>query len=238
MLPLPVQRLLRRYFLHPLQFGGWMVGALLLLAIGSFILLELNLDQTVLDLSKIEAQQLAVRVLSASLQHDLGQQPQNLFRVRVVNGEAFIQPDLPEINREAGHAALSIQAALRHLPRDPITIPLGQALGSKLFSSYGPMIPVTLIPYGALSINFHESFQQAGINQTMLTVYLDTDTSVQIIVPLTSDVVHLRVQVPVAQEWFAGQVPQTVVMEGSVPNRIVSLPIGGSAATGGTTGGK
>lgn len=176
-----LERAIRRYFLHPLHFGAWLIGSLVLLAIGSIVLLELNLDQTVLDLSKIEAQQLAVRVLSATLQRDLGQQPQNLFHVKVVNGEAFIQPDLPEINRESGHAALAVQSALRHLPRDPIEIPLGQALGSKLFSAYGPMIPVTLIPYGSLSINFHESFQQAGINQTMLTVYLDTDTMVQIV---------------------------------------------------------
>lgn len=230
-----VERSLRRYILQPVHLTVWLIGGLVLLAIGSVVLLELNLDQTVLDISRIEAQQMAIRVLSATLQRDIGQQPQNLFNVRVLSGEAFIQPNLPEINREAGHAALAIQAALKHLPRDPISIPLGQALGSKLFSSYGPMIPVTLIPYGALSINFHETFQQAGFNQTMLTVYLDTDTTVQIIVPLVSDTVHLKVQIPVAQEWFAGKVPQTVVMTGPNPSRIISLPIGSTGSNASTT---
>ncbi len=236
-----IDQLMRRYVLQPIHFGSWLVGALVLLAVGSVVLLELNLDQTVLDLSRIEAQQLAVRVLSTALERDLGQDNANLFHVQVQGGIAFIQPDIPRINDEVGKAAVAIQSALHHLPRDPITIPLGQALGSKLFSSYGPMIPVTLIPYGALTINFHESFQQAGVNQTMLTVYLDTDTMVQIIVPLVSDEVHLKVQVPVAQEWIAGKVPQTVVTGGNLAP--ITIPIGGAAGSSGSgitvkTGGK
>ncbi|MDA8345294.1 MAG: hypothetical protein M0Z66_07410 [Thermaerobacter sp.] len=61
-------------------------------------------------------------------------------------------------------------------------------------------------------------------------------TALQIIVPLVSDEVHLKVQVPVAQEWLAGQVPQTVVMTGTTPSKIISLPIGSTSTT--TTSGK
>lgn len=57
-------------------------------------------------------------------------------------------------------------------------------------------------------------------------------TILQIIVPLVSDEVHLKVQVPVAQEWLAGQVPQTVVMTGTTPSKIISLPIGSSTSIG------
>jgi len=229
-----LERLLRRILLPPVHFGAWLVGGLVLLALGSVVLLELNLDQTVLDLSKIEAQQIAVRVLSTTLERELGRNNTELFTVHVQDGMAFIQPNVSKINDEVGRASLAIQSALHHLPRDPIQIPLGQALGSKLFSSYGPMIPVTLIPYGALTINFHESFQQAGINQTMLTVYLDTDTTVQIVVPLVSDEVHLKVDIPVAQEWLAGKVPQTVVTGGSTTP--ITIPIGGN--TSGSSSGK
>lgn len=179
-----IRRRLERFLrgaIQPAHTAAWTVGGLVLLAVGSMVLLELNLDQTVLALSKIEAQQLAIRVLSTALERDLGQDNQKLFTVKVQGNEAFITPDISKINDEVGKAALVIQAALRHMPHQPISIPLGQALGSKLLSAYGPTIPVTLIPYGSLSINFHESFQQAGINQTMLTIYLDTDTTVQIV---------------------------------------------------------
>ena len=53
-------------------------------------------------------------------------------------------------------------------------------------------------------------------------------TILQIIVPLVSDEVHLKVQVPVAQEWIAGKVPQTVVTGGSMAP--ITIPIGGSTS--------
>ena len=194
-----VERLLKQYIAQPVNIAAWMVGGLALLAIGSIVLLEMNLDTTVIDLARIETQQIATRVLSTALQRDLGAQNAQLFKVDVKGSQAFITPDVGRINDEAGKAGLAIEAALKHLPSQPISIPLGQALGSKLLSAYGPMIPVTLIPYGALTINFHESFQQAGINQTLLTVYLDTDTTVQVVVPLVSKEEHLKVQVPMSR---------------------------------------
>jgi sporulation protein YunB len=231
-----LERYLKRMIVQPIHAATWTIGGLVLLAIGSIVLLELNLDQTVVDLAKIEAQQIATRVLSTALVQDLGTQNQTLFQVNVQGGQAFVTPNVARINAEAGKASLAIEAALKHLPTQPIAIPLGQALGSKLLSAYGPMIPVTLIPYGALSINFHETFQEAGINQTLLTVYLDTNTTVQIVVPLVKQEVHLKVQIPVAQEWIAGAVPQTVVMTGTTPSKIISLPVGSSAGGGANSG--
>ena len=56
---------------------------------------------------------------------------------------------------------------------------------------------------------------------------------VQIIVPLVSDEVHLKVQVPVAQEWIAGKVPQTVVTGGNLTP--ITIPIGGGTSGGSGT---
>ena len=57
-------------------------------------------------------------------------------------------------------------------------------------------------------------------------------TILQIIVPLVSDEVHLKVQVPVAQEWIAGKVPSTVVQgDGPTP---ITIPIGGAGGSSGT----
>lgn len=60
-------------------------------------------------------------------------------------------------------------------------------------------------------------------------VLLCAVTILQIIVPLVSDEVHLKVQVPVAQAWIAGKVPQTVVTGGSLTP--VTIPIGGGTSS-------
>lgn len=58
-------------------------------------------------------------------------------------------------------------------------------------------------------------------------------TIVQIIVPLVSDEVHLKVQVPVAQEWIVGKVPETVVTGGNLMP--VTIAIGGGPSGSGST---
>jgi sporulation protein YunB len=205
------------------------------LILGGFLLVEVNLDQTIVDLSRVEARQLAIRVLSEEMYQVVGDEPTRLFSIERSGGTLFIQPNLPVVNRTAAEAALAIEQALRRLPEDPVEIPLGQALGSKLLAAYGPMIPVTLIPYGALSIDFKERFEEAGINQTLLVIYLEADEMVQVVVPLVSQPVHLDVQIPVAQGWIVGNVPQTYVTDGAQTFKRVTIPIG---QTNGTVGGK
>lgn len=209
-----------------LEAGPVLLAVLLALILGGFLLVEVNLDQTIVDLSRVEARQLAIRVLAQEMYRVIGEEPLRLFIVQHLGQNLFIEPNLPVVNRTAAKASLAIEQALRRLPEDPVEIPLGQALGSKLLAAYGPMIPVTLIPYGALSIDFKERFEQAGINQTLLIIYLEADEMVQVVVPLVSQPVHLDVQIPVAQGWIVGHVPQTYVLEGPQSLKRVTIPIG------------
>lgn len=195
------------------------------LIMGGFLIVEANMSSTILEISKIEAKQMAVTVFSEEIERTIGTSGRDIFDVTTHGTQAFINVNTTAFDREAAVAALAIQKGLRRLPSDTIYIPLGQALGSKLLAAYGPEVPVTLIPYGAVSINFRESMVQQGINQTVVTVYLDTDTQVQIAVPLVTDTIHLRVSVPLAQEWVVGNVPQTYV-DTTRSLKTVTIPIG------------
>lgn len=171
---------LPRFRLHGRSASLVVVGAVVL----AFLLVQSNFNSTILSLSRIEAQQMAIRVLSTSLEHQLARETarSEMFHIQVNSGQAFIQPNTAAIERVAAQATLAIQSALKRLPEEPIYIPLGQALGSKLLAAYGPDVPVGLVPYGAVSIDFSEEFHQAGINQVLFVVYLDTDTQVHSIV--------------------------------------------------------
>lgn len=211
--------------------GTAVVVGLCLLALLAFILVEANLDSTILALSKVEARQLAIGVVTRAIEDKIveGSYGLNLFRVQLHGHQAIIQPDTAAIDQVAARATLAVQQELRRLPSDPVYIPLGQALGSKLLASYGPMVPVVLIPYGALNMNFQEEFHSAGINQTLLVVYLDLDTMVQIVVPLLSSEEHVQVRIPIAQEWYAGPVPQTYVGNAQGAPQL-TIPIGRTGA--------
>jgi len=202
------------------------------LILAAFLLVEENFSRTIVDLSKVEAKQLAITAFSAEIERTIGTDGKDIFDVATHGGQAFISVDTTTFDRESSVAALAIQKALRSLPDDTITIPLGQAFGSKLLAGYGPEVPVRLIPYGALAIDFKETMNQAGINQTLVTIDLDTDTQVQIIVPLATDVIHLKVSVPLAQEWVVGNVPSTYVGTSSLKN--ITIPIGQKAVVNST----
>ena len=56
-------------------------------------------------------------------------------------------------------------------------------------------------------------------------------TTLQIIVPLVSDFIHLRVRIPIAQEWYAGRVPSTYVTTGPTPALTTPIGPGGTGPT-------
>lgn len=220
-----------RLIVPPMRMGTLLVATLLTIAVLTFVVVEANLDATVLDIGRIEAQQDALNTVQQAIESRFAYPAESYFKVTYHGSEALVQPNTPLINRTAAQVAMAIQRGLRTLAEDPIDIPLGQALGSKLLAAYGPTIPVTLVPYGAMTMNFRESFKQAGINQTLFVVYLDTDTTVQIVIPMTSDTVHIKVSIPIAQEVFQGPVPTTYVVEGTGGSQshsgpTVTIPIG------------
>ncbi len=217
-----------------LSQSGWVVASFVGLILGAFLIVEANMSQTVIDISRVEARQMAITVFSSEIERTIGTNGQDIFDVTTHGSQAFISVNTTAFDREASVAALAIQKGLERLPEDTITIPLGQALGSKLLAAYGPLVPVRLIPYGSVSINFVETMHQAGINQTFVSVNLNTDTQVQIAVPLVTDTIHLKVSVPLAQEWVVGNVPQTFV--GSTSLKSLSIPIGQTTTTTTTPG--
>lgn len=233
-MPYWLRRRMARARSTPNRPGLWVVIASLTFLVVTFVVVQINLNSTILALSKVEAEQMAVRVLSNAVQAKINVPSSQLFHLQLGSNQAVIQPNTSEIDKIAVEAAKSIQNGLKKLPVDPVYIPLGQALGSKLLAAYGPQIPVNLIPYGAVSVNFSEEFHQAGINQVIFIVYLDADTMVQIVIPLVSDLVHLNVRIPIAQEWYAGQVPSTYVTQGQTP--VVTIPLGRQPMVSTSTG--
>lgn len=145
--------------------SGWVVVGSIGLILGAFLLVEANMSKTILDLSAVEARQLAITTFSTEIERTIGTNGRDIFDVTTHGGQAFINVDTTAFDRESAVAALAIQKGLRRLPGDTIQIPLGQALGSKLLAGYGPEIPVRLIPYGALAIDFKRSGPRGGMTR-------------------------------------------------------------------------
>lgn len=118
-----------------------------------------------------------------------------------------IQYDMGEVNRVSSLATHKILQTLNNLGEEIFPIPLGQLTGLDFLASWGPGIPVRMIPAGGLTTTPVATFESAGINQTWHRISLDIQVNMRVVVPLLSQTIPVSTQVPILDEIFIGQVP-------------------------------
>jgi len=118
-----------------------------------------------------------------------------------------IQYDMGEVNRVASLATHKILQTLNNLGQEIFPIPLGQLTGLDFLASWGPGIPVRMIPAGGLTTTPVAIFTSAGINQTWHRIALDIQVKMRVLVPLREAEIMVSTQVPILDEIFLGQVP-------------------------------
>jgi len=123
----------------------------------------------------------------------------------------MLQANTVKINQVAADVTLAVEEALENLQQTSFTIPLGQVLGSHLLAAYGPKIHIAVVPVGAVKVDVLGEFEEAGINQTRHRIYVTMNTTVRVVVPMTSAEVELSTVVPVAENILVGNVPDVYV---------------------------
>jgi len=102
-----------------------------------------------------------------------------------------------------------VDARLRNLSQEELSVPIGNVLLPELFSGQGPKIPVRVLAVRTSDAVFRNSFTDAGINQTLHQIYIDIH--VVITVMTWSGTVEIAVDSAVlaAQTVIVGTVPTT-----------------------------
>lgn len=118
-----------------------------------------------------------------------------------------------------------VQSKLDELEQMPEKIPVGQALNSAILASFGPDVPIRLIPAGAVKIDLSTRQSDAGINMLLVEVYMRVTVEVSVIIPFASDYEVLQTDIPVTYLLVVGDVPMYYF-----DNK--GNPIGGSDASG------
>ncbi len=86
-------------------------------------------------------------------------------------------------------------------------IPLGNALGLKMFSGYGPKISVRVLPIGAVSYEIKSEIISGGINQTIHRITVDYFTEVKCLAPFDENVIIIETSIILAETLIVGKVP-------------------------------
>ncbi|MGE5484879.1 MAG: sporulation protein YunB [Ignavibacteriales bacterium] len=123
----------------------------------------------------------------------------------------MIRVNTVEVNRLATMAIAAVQDGIRSLPSQEIGIPLGQAMGLRVFSAWGPAIRVQVVPMANVVARISDRFESAGINQVKHCMYLDAEVRLRVMLPFSSSPVIVKSSIPLTTVILPGKVPVTHV---------------------------
>ena len=187
------------------------VIASFLVIIYAFIFVDQQVRPTIQALSEVEARIIGAQGINNGVSKALkyGVDYNNLIKVMKDDqgNITLMQADTIAINILAAKIISSIQEEMEAVETKILKIPMGNVVGSQLLANHGPKLEIEIIPIGSVEADFYTEFEQAGINQTIHRIYIAINTKVQVIVPLSSDVVEITSNVPIAETVIVGEVP-------------------------------
>lgn len=103
-------------------------------------------------------------------------------------------------------------------------IPIGLVTNNALLSNLGPKIPVKLSIAGDIESELETEIKYYGINNALVTVYVNIKVSEQIYMPIAVDRVTIEQKIPIAIKMIQGIVPNCYF--GSLNSSLVNELIG------------
>ena len=86
-------------------------------------------------------------------------------------------------------------------------VPSGVFLGNSLLNNVGPKIPINLKMIGNVNSEVISDIKEYGINNSLLTVSLEIKIELMVILPLSSELIKVSNNVPIAIKLIQGKVP-------------------------------
>lgn len=88
------------------------------------------------------------------------------------------------------------------------SFPLGQATNNALLGNLGPRIPIRFTAIGDVTTNVDTRVEQYPINNMFVTISIQVQVNVQIIIPFGTKEAVVQQEVPIAIGLYPGDVPQ------------------------------
>ncbi len=104
-------------------------------------------------------------------------------------------------------------------------VPMGIATGNALLANLGPKIPVRIHFIGNVSSHVKSKVENYGINNALLSSYIQVSITAEVILPLSIDQIDLTIDIPLSIKMIQGKVP-TYYQSGYHDNSsLLTLPI-------------
>lgn len=197
--------------------------------IQSFIYIDRNLWPPLMNLAKVRVKQIATEAINNAISERISQGTdlERLIEWKMgTNGKINgFMLNYSEHMRIRSQAVETVQTALQGLQEIPEHIPLGQAMDSAIIASFGPKVPIKLLPAGSVKVDLSTRQQNAGINMILVEVYIKITAEVSIIIPFDSEPEVVDTEIPISYVLVVGDVPMYYMdNKGNPTNGSPALP--------------
>lgn len=121
----------------------------------------------------------------------------------------YLEANIVSINELVSKITTNIQKRLDNTPRTTVFINMGSISGITAFKNVGPQFDIELETAGRLKTNIQTEFESVGINQTLHKIYLDLETRVGILTPLSTFGTTIASKVLLTEAIIVGEVPNS-----------------------------
>lgn len=121
---------------------------------------------------------------------------------------SLLRADSSKINKVMSNLLIDIQNSLNADYPAKLYIPLGSLTDYYLLSSYGPLIPIKIIPISVVNSSYEEEFKSVGINQVRHKIYLKLSLDMLYKGYLLHETERIEMTVPISDTLISGEVPE------------------------------
>lgn len=175
---------------------------LIIISIYSYYIVEKNIRPTILAMSEINARLIATQAINEAVRNKISTNSfNNLIDYKTDNSGriSLIQANTAQMTKLAAETSLEVLQEIKEIGVRDLRIPISSIFGSQVFANTGPVISIDIRPAGSVNVDFFTDFEEAGINQTRLKIYLIVKTDVQTVVPLASNKIDVTTHIPVSE---------------------------------------
>lgn len=191
----------------------------IIILLGSFISFIYTFDRivtpTVLTVADGEMRTKAIEIINSCILEEYSKEFNYDAIIRVEKDKdgniVLLKADTLKLNQIASNVALKAQKELKALGNVGIKIPMGFIAKNNILAYFGPSIPIKMYPIGNVETTYTSEFETAGINQTRHKIYVQVKTQVRVIIPLTSNDIEVRNEIPISETIIVGKIPDTAI---------------------------
>ena len=120
-----------------------------------------------------------------------------------------VRTNIAEINRLKSEVLQCVDSKLQMLSTEELSVPFGSVFLPEIFSGEGPSLFVRVLAVRTSDAMFRNSFQSAGINQTLHQIFIDIHVTVTILTWSGTQEIAVDSAVLAAETVIVGPVPTT-----------------------------